>query len=149
MAGRELYRSPNTQCLPCSRLNHSFPNSPRASFFQEERLIPLMERSKLGRNGEVQKLCIQEMLSCAQFLGGMTNWDRGGESDKENTAGEKEGWDLLYHWGVIQSHMESAISFLSKLNPGLLLCLLATCMQTPEVHTKYCIWWRSVLEWWE
>lgn len=50
-----------------------------------------MERSKLGRNREVQKLCIQEMLSCAQFLGGMTNWDRGGESDKENTAGEKEG----------------------------------------------------------
>lgn len=156
MAGRELCKSPNTRYLPCSRLNHScicpFPNSPRASFSQEERLIPLVGRSKVGRKGEAQKLYIQEMLftKVLSFLvrrSGMTNWDRGGENDKENAAGEKEGWDLLNHWGVLQAYVESVISFSSKLNPGFLLCLLATCMQIPEVHTKYCAWWMSVLEW--
>lgn len=119
---------------------------PRASFSQEQRLVALVGWSKLGGKGEVQNPYFQKMLFSAQLLGekgknDRLNNTREGESGKENVTSEKECWGLLHHWGVLQTHMKkySLFSF-SQLSPGFLLCLLATCMQTPEVCTRYCIW---------
>lgn len=66
---------------------------------------------------------------------------RGGESGKENMANEKGVLGSATSLACAPiSHEKYHLFSCSQLSPALLLCLLTTCMQTPEVCARFHTW---------